>query len=285
MIRRPFKVLMTADAVGGVWSYCLTLARAMERHGVHFVVATMGPRPSSDQVAEAAAIPNLRREISDYALEWMPDPWADVDAAGEWLRCLEAREAPDVVHLNGYSHAAEPFAAPTVLVGHSCCLSWWRAVKGVDPPASWDEYRTRVSRGLLSADAFVAPSASILSEYQRLYGALPRSRVIYNAASPGCNTHSVKQQVILTAGRAWDEGKNIGVVAEAAPHLPWPTHIAGDTPPRCRLPSGERRSTCTPRFMNPSGCCPSRPRTKGVRPGPGGHPDPAGVVGRGRGVL
>ena len=36
---------------------------------------------------------------------------------------------PDIVHLNNYVHAALPFRAPKLVVGHSCVLSWWRAVK------------------------------------------------------------------------------------------------------------------------------------------------------------
>ncbi|HYE62213.1 MAG TPA: glycosyltransferase family 4 protein [Phycisphaerales bacterium] len=229
MMQRPLKVLMTADAVGGVWSYCLTLARAMQAYGVQYTLACMGPRPSRDQVADAAALANVRLEVSDYRLEWMTEPWADVEAAGEWLRSLEARDGPDLVHLNGYAHGACGFAGPAVVVGHSCCLSWWRAVKGGEAPPEWDEYRAQVSRGIACADAFIAPSAAILAEYQRLYRRLPRAQVIHNAADVPSVHGLRKEQAVLAAGRAWDEAKNIGVVAEAAAHIPWPTRIAGDT--------------------------------------------------------
>jgi len=229
MITRPLKILMTADAVGGVWSYCLTLARAMRPYEVSFVLATMGPRPSADQVTEAAAISNLSLAVSDYKLEWMPDPWDDVNAASDWLRSLEQHERPDIIHLNGYSHAAAPFAAPALVVGHSCCLSWWRACKQCDAPADWDEYRERVTSGLRCADAFVAPTAAMLHEYQRLYAQLPPSRVIHNAAAMPRTKHTCKAPSVLTAGRAWDHAKNIGIVGDVAPHLPWPVSIAGDT--------------------------------------------------------
>ena len=43
------KLLMTADAVGGVWSYSLELARALAPHGVEIVLATMGPPPTGAQ--------------------------------------------------------------------------------------------------------------------------------------------------------------------------------------------------------------------------------------------
>ena len=93
------KVLMTADAVGGVWTYAMELARSLAPAEV--VLATMGPAPDAAQQAEAQAIPNLELTTGDFRLEWMDDPWADVDAAGEWLPSLEAHHRPDLIHLNG----------------------------------------------------------------------------------------------------------------------------------------------------------------------------------------
>jgi glycogen synthase len=45
---------MTADAVGGVWRYALDLARELGADGGEVLLATMGPAPDADQVAEAA---------------------------------------------------------------------------------------------------------------------------------------------------------------------------------------------------------------------------------------
>ena len=36
-------ILLTADCMGGVWTYALDLVRALPQH--RFVVATMGARP------------------------------------------------------------------------------------------------------------------------------------------------------------------------------------------------------------------------------------------------
>ena len=94
----------------------------------------MGAPLSGAQWAEAKALPNLVVEESRFALEWMDDPWADVSTSGDWLLSLEARVRPDVVHLNGYAHGALPWARASLVVGHSCVLSWWRAVKGEDAP-------------------------------------------------------------------------------------------------------------------------------------------------------
>jgi len=45
------KILLTTDAVGGVWQYTTELARALSSQGVECVVAVLGPAPSADQRA------------------------------------------------------------------------------------------------------------------------------------------------------------------------------------------------------------------------------------------
>jgi hypothetical protein len=124
------RVLMTADTVGGVWSHALELAAGLGRRGVQVALATMGAPPSDLQRAQVAALPTVTLHESSYRLEWMADPWRDVRAAGDWLLRLERQLQPDLVHLNQFAFGALPFVAPTVLVAHSCVLSWWRAVYG-----------------------------------------------------------------------------------------------------------------------------------------------------------
>ena len=133
------RVLMTADAAGGVWEYCLTLARALSDSAIGFDLAVMGPAPREEQLAAAREIRGLELFAGPYRLEWMDDPWVDVDAAGEWLLSLARERQPALIHLNGYSHAALPFAAPKLVVAHSCVCSWWRAVHREAAPASWDK--------------------------------------------------------------------------------------------------------------------------------------------------
>ncbi|HEU4604479.1 MAG TPA: hypothetical protein VFS24_21070, partial [Steroidobacteraceae bacterium] len=65
------KILMTADAVGGVWSYSLELARALAPHDVEVVIATMGPLPTAAQRADAATLDNVVLYCSEFKLEWM----------------------------------------------------------------------------------------------------------------------------------------------------------------------------------------------------------------------
>src|SRR5687768_8980397 len=126
----PRKVLMTADCVGGVWTYALQLAAELGKRSIEVTLVVMGGKPSPDQAADAARLRNLHLIGTDFRLEWMSAPEADLRLAGELLLELEAEQRPDLVHLNGYCHAALPFSAPVLVAAHSCVPSWWRACRG-----------------------------------------------------------------------------------------------------------------------------------------------------------
>lgn len=224
----PGKILMTTDTVGGVWTYSLELARALGRQGVCVALATMGAPLTPDQRRQAARIATVEVYESAFHLEWMEDPWRDVARAGEWLLALEKTLKPDVVHLNGYAHGALHWRAPVVMVGHSCVLSWWQAVKGEAAPASWNRYRREVRRGLHAADMVVAPTAGMLSELRRLYGLPGQERVIFNGRSDELFAPAEKKPFVCTAGRLWDEAKNVGALCKVAPSLPWRVLVAGE---------------------------------------------------------
>jgi glycosyltransferase involved in cell wall biosynthesis len=228
-MRAVERILMTADAVGGVWTYVLDLSRALGARGVQITLAVLGPPPGESQLADVRCLDHVTLRAHPGRLEWMDDPWADVDADGAWLRALEQETSPDVVHLNGYAHGALPWSAPVVVVGHSCVLSWWRAVHGEGAPASWQRYADAVTRGIRAADAVVAPSQAMLASLQAFYGPLPPSRVIANGRGPGADLQGRrKEPFILTAGRLWDAAKNVDAVCAVAARLPWPVAIAGD---------------------------------------------------------
>lgn len=216
---------MTADTVGGVWTYALDLIRALPE--AEFALATMGRPLSPDQAAEANALPNVEIHESAYRLEWMDDPWDDVRAAGEWLLALEEEFWPDVVHLNGLVHGALPFHAPKLVVVHSDVLSWWQAVKGEAAPSAWDRYADAVRRSLRATDLVAAPSRAMLATAERLYGPFRRSVAIPNGRAgfaPG-----EKEPFVFAAGRMWDEAKNVALLSSIA--CAWPVRIAGDGSP------------------------------------------------------
>ncbi|HTL55684.1 MAG TPA: glycosyltransferase family 4 protein [Candidatus Limnocylindrales bacterium] len=221
------RVLMTADTLGGVWTYSLELARALQPYGVEIALATMGRRLSRAQRQEAAATRNLTIYESTYKLEWMNEPWEDVERAGEWLLDLQRKVRPSVVHLNGYVHGVLPWEAPKIVVGHSCVLSWWRAVHGTKAPPEWDTYRRAVSAGLKAADAVVTPSRAMLESLRYHYGPLNLIAVIPNGRSCPPLRPRPKERLVLTAGRLWDAGKNVQALAQIALELPWPVFCAG----------------------------------------------------------
>src|SRR5256885_13784914 len=102
----PQRILMSADTVGGVWTYALELARALASHDVMVTLATMGAPLTAAQSREAAELSNLEIEQSNFKLEWMQNPWEDVWKAGDWLLEIEERVQPDLIHLNGFAHGA-----------------------------------------------------------------------------------------------------------------------------------------------------------------------------------
>ena len=245
--RQPRRLLMTADTVGGVWDYSLQLAAALGAGGTEVTLATMGPRSTEAQRAQAAAIASVRLVESNYPLEWMEEPWDGVAQAGAWLRDLADAVDPDVVHLNGYVHAALPWRAPLVVAAHSCVCSWWMAVHGCEAPESWTRYRRAVRAGLHAADAVVAPSHAMLAALSAHYGPIeglvipngrdggradlpssPEAWADHRSPGGGGLPSATKEPLVLAAGRLWDPAKNIGALAAIADRLPWRVAVAGD---------------------------------------------------------
>ncbi len=225
---RPRRVLMTADTVGGVWTYTLELARVLNARGIDVALATMGGPLSPQQWAETRTLPRTEVFESTLRLEWMAEPWDDVARAGEWLLDLEERFRPDVVHLNGYAHGALPWHCPKIVVGHSCVVSWWWAVHGEAPPPAWDLYRRAVAGGLRAADLVLAPSRAMLAALEQHYGPLPGARVVPNGRTAFLFPPGEKEPFVLTVGRLWDQAKNVAALERLAARLPWPIYVAGE---------------------------------------------------------
>lgn len=239
------RILLTADTLGGVWTYAVELIRALQPLGVDVALATMGRPVSSSQHEEARGLSNLHLYESRFKLEWMEEPWADVAEAGEWLLQVEDDFRPDVIHLNGYVHGALPWRAPVLIVAHSCVLSWWEAVKGEPAPASWARYAEEVRRGIRGANLLAAPTAAMLAEIRKLYGPLRNTRVISNGRHPGAFHRARKGPIIFAAGRLWDEAKNLSALEAAADGVNWEVCVAGDS----RHPNGRVVQQCSTRAL------------------------------------
>jgi glycogen(starch) synthase len=217
---------MTADTVGGVWTYALTLADALAPHGVEVTLVATGAPLSPAQRVELRASAVARAYAKPYALEWMADPWHDLRQSGDWLLRIADDVAPDLVHLNAYAHAVLPFGAPVVVAGHSCVLSWHEAVRGRPAGPEWERYRTAVAAGLDAADAVIAPTQAMLDALVRHYDPPGPLLVVPNGAAAGGEAQP-KEPLVAAAGRMWDEAKNLDALARVAPQLPWPVAVAG----------------------------------------------------------
>src|SRR6187551_3747465 len=229
MHSRPLHVLMTADAVGGVWTYAQTLVDALAPRGVRFTVAVTGPAPSTACARRLLAHPHLTLAHRPYRLEWMPEADLDVARTGGWLLDLAARVQPDLVHVNGYAHAALPFGVPAIVVAHSCVCSWFTAVKEMSAPVEWRPYRARVAAGLQAAAAVVVPTRTMRAALEREHG-YPDALIVPNGLPPRRRTtlRLTKSPLVLAAGRLWDEAKGLAILDAAAHGSPWPVYAAGD---------------------------------------------------------
>ncbi|MFB6452791.1 glycosyltransferase family 4 protein [Bradyrhizobium tunisiense] len=222
------RVLMTTDAVGGVWTYSCGLASDLAKAGVDVTLVTLGPRARTDE-RDRLHRSRVRLIETDLALEWQDPEGRNVADASRVLAGLEARLRPDVVHLNSFREASFGWDAPTVLVAHSCVNSWARACRDtawLEEPR-WRRYTERVAAALEEAQAWVCPSRAFHDVISELYRPRSRGTVIWNGIAPG-DVVGRKQDVILAAGRLWDRAKNIEALAAAAHGLSWPAEVAGN---------------------------------------------------------
>ena len=225
-----FRLFMTADAVGGVWTYALDLARGLGRHGVETTLAVLGPEPSEDQKAEAEGIPALRLLTTGLPLDWTAEEPLAVEQAGAAVAALAAETGADIVHLNSPALAAEAdFPAPMVAACHSCVATWWQAVRSGPLPPEFGWRTDLVRKAYAKADALVAPSAAFAATTARVYG-LPRPpAVVHNGRGtlPAEPIALRGERLVFTAGRLWDEGKNLAALDRAAARLSVPVLAAG----------------------------------------------------------
>jgi glycogen(starch) synthase len=223
------KILMTVDTVGGVWTYAMELTRWLAKAGTQVALATMGRNLSREQHKQVSAIPGAFLFESEYKLEWMREPWDDVEQAGAWLLEIEGQFTPDVIHINGYALAALPWRAPKIVVAHSCVYSWWKAVWGTAPPdEEWKRYREMISCGLEAADIVVAPTRAMLRTLSENYSSDTESAVIYNGRSARAfHARIPKESFICSAGRLWDKAKNTDQLRRVSESVSWPVYVAG----------------------------------------------------------
>ncbi|HEV2569573.1 glycosyltransferase family 4 protein [Sphingomonas sp.] len=220
------RVLLTADTVGGIWQYATDLASGLVELGDEPVIVTLGPRPTAAQ--RASVVPGVELIETDLPLDWLAVGPSELTEAAEGIARHADRVCADIVQLNAPALAASMrFDQPVVAVAHSCVGTWWQAVRGgrIDSDLGWRAELT--GEGLATADAIVAPSGAFAAMLQHCYGLEQAPKVVHNGRRPLQIATGEPQNVAFTAGRLWDEGKNVAVLDHAARLTKVPIRAAG----------------------------------------------------------
>jgi glycosyltransferase involved in cell wall biosynthesis len=221
-------VLVTADTVGGVWTYTRELITGLVQRGVTVTLVSFGGIPSAARTRWMVRLPRLSYYPTAFKLEWMQDSMADVQASSAQLQAIIRETKPDLLHFSQFYYGSLKCDLPRIVVAHSDVVSWWVAVHGRQPPeTSWMTwYREIVTRGLAGATAVIAPSQWMLDQVERYYVRPACAAVIHNGRSPALfNAGLPKEVKIVSAGRLWDQGKNAGLLLAA--EMPAPVQIVG----------------------------------------------------------
>lgn len=225
---RPYRLLMTADAIGGVWRYGLDAALCLSQAGVEVTLATLGPPASAEQREEAAAVAGVRLIETGEPLDWLCASRAEARRAAEAVARLARETDADLIQMNGTALAADAtFDAPVAVVHHSCLATWWANVKGGPSPADWIWRCDLMRDHLHCASSVAAPTRAFAEETAATYALRETPRVIFNGRAPGEASASEPVAALFTAGRLWDEGKNVETIERAARRLAAPVFAAG----------------------------------------------------------
>lgn len=221
-------ILVTADTLGGVWTYTRELVTGLIRGGNYVTLVSFGDIPTPAQTQWMEGLLNLDYRPTAFKLEWMMDSEADMLASSQFLESLIHECQPDVLHLNQFYYGAIGSDVPRIVVAHSDVVSWWNAVHHATPPDSewlrW--YHKIVARGLSEATVVVAPTKWMLEQVKHFYRRPELSSVIYNGRTPTLfHPHITKENTILTVGRIWDGGKNAALLLRR--EMPAPVYIVG----------------------------------------------------------
>lgn len=230
-------VLMTTDAVGGVWQYSIDLARELTASGHTVTLAVLGPASDAAQMRTAEAIDGLQLVHTGQPIDWLCDNAAEVEKAALAVAALARSCRADLVHCNMPTLAgAARFPVPVLAVTHGCVATWWQAARDepLDPGYRW--HRDLMRRGLAAADVVAAPSASYAATIRDTYR-LPRMPLVVHNGRHLSRRAATGERLdaALTVGRMWDSVKNAALLDQVAAAIDIPFYAAG----ALRGPHGE----------------------------------------------
>ena len=226
-------VLITADTVGGVWTYTQELVNGLVRRGVRVTLVSLGKLPRPEQTSWTTDLEGLDYRPTAYRLEWMENAERDVEESTAYLDKVIREVRPDVLHFNQYCYGSISAPQPRIVVAHSDVVSWWVSVHQQEPDRTprigW--YRDTVERGLSGAQMVVAPSQWMLDTIVNYYAQPKSGMVIYNGRTPELfDADLEKENFVLSVGRLWDRGKQVSVLLDRNQAAPICVVGCGDEP-------------------------------------------------------
>lgn len=218
-------LLLTADAIGGVWQYSIDLADALRDFGYRTTIAVVGPEPSVAQQRKVDGIDNVDIMPTGLELEWLASSPEQVAVTRQRLHAMAGDLRVDVLQLHSPAlvHSA-PYSCPVVAVVHSCVATWWSAVRDGPIPDDFGWRTAQIAEGLRKADAIITPSVAFGEMVRTAYGVAPLA--VHNGRKLDIVAIARRDEV-FTAGRLWDDGKNVRLLDSIAERLHAPFRAAG----------------------------------------------------------
>lgn len=228
------RVLMTTDAVGGVWAFTQELAQGLLGAGCDVALVCVGPAPSRAQVSWARCLgaawgERFRFSALDAPLEWMQENAEAFSAAAAALLDLIEAFGVEIVHSSQFCFGALATAVPVVVTAHSDVLSWAASCRSAPLEESpWlSRYTALLRAGLSGAAAVAAPTCWMLQALAMNFALPAEQKVIFNGRSVPHGRGLERKLQAVVSGRLWDEGKNVGLLGEV--RSPMPILVAGES--------------------------------------------------------
>ena len=226
MSARVTRIFLTADAVGGVWTYAADLARGLAREGCAVTLAVLGPAPDAAQADAVAGAVEL--VVTGLPLDWTAASPDDLLRAADALAAEARRAAPEVVHLHSPALLGEAaYPAPVVANAHYCVATWWRSMRSGPLPKDLAWRAEATGRGLHRAAAVLVPSHAFGAALRAAYPGDWTPRVVPNGRAAPPEAEPGERHGVLTAGRLWDEAKNVALLDRVAAEAKFAIEAAG----------------------------------------------------------
>lgn len=170
------KILMTTDNYGDAWYYSTELAGRLRRKGFEITLAIIGNPLSNQQKKQLDGIAYFNLECK---LEWMSNPWPDMQIAKDWLLKILKILQPDILHMNTYSMGDISDNIPVIVNINFLGFNRWKALMHKTNHSDLQFYEEKIGETLKSAHMIIAPSNDMMKETETLFGNFKKKKLMY----------------------------------------------------------------------------------------------------------